>query len=268
MSKWTYEGETGPENWAKSFPPAGGKTQSPIDIESDKAQYDAKLAEKPLKFTYDASCFRFVENTGASFNVTGKSDAKSNVSGGPVEDNFDFLQFHIHWGRHTVKEGSEHTVNGESSEAELHIVNWNTTLYNSPGEAASSDKNNGLIVLGIMLKIGKPNSELNKIIPSLYEIPLKGQKVTLKENLAVQNLFPSDPSYYTYKGSLTTPPCFESVRWVVFKEQVEVSEEQLNAFRELNNVGDVAECCEGSKIKHNFRPVCAINDRTVSRSFQ
>jgi hypothetical protein len=48
---------------------------------------------------------------------------------------------------------------------------------------------------------------------------------------------------------------------------VEISEEQLNAFRELNNVADVHECCEGSKIKHNFRPVCPLNERKILKSF-
>lgn len=267
MSKWSYEGETGPLNWAKSFPPAAGKTQSPIDIRNEIVEHDPKLKEKPLSFTYDENCFKFVENTGASFNVTGTPEAKSNVTGGPVEDNFQFLQFHIHWGK-GHKEGSEHTVDGEASEAELHIVNWNTSLFKAPGDAASSDQNNGLIVLGVMLKVGEANSELAKIIPSLYDIPLKGQKTNLKQNLDIQKLFPGDPTYYTYKGSLTTPPCFESVRWVVFKEQVEVSEEQLNAFRELNNCDSRDQCCEATKIKHNFRPVCALNERKVYKSSQ
>lgn len=265
MSKWSYKGEAGPLNWAKSFPPAAGKTQSPIDISVSAAEFDPKLAEKPLTATYDENCFKFIENTGASFNVTGTPEAKSCVTGGPVEDIFQFLQFHIHWGK-AHKEGSEHTVDGQASEAELHIVNWNTSLFKTAGEAASSDQNNGLIVLGIMLKVGKANSELAKIIPSLYDVPLKGQKANLKQNLAIQKLFPSDSSYYTYKGSLTTPPCFESVRWVVFKEQVEVSEEQLNAFRELNSCDSLEECCEDTKIKHNFRPVCALNDRKVYKS--
>jgi len=267
MSQWSYEGETGPANWAKFYPPAGGNTQSPINIETEKAEYDQQLSEKPLSFTYDDNCFKFVENTGASFNVTGTPEAVSHVTGGPVKDDFKFLQFHIHWGTQH-EEGSEHTVNGKMTEAELHIVNWNSSLYKTPGEAASSSQNNGLIVLGVMLKVGKANPELNKIIPSLHDVPLKGQKTSLKETLAINNLFPENPGYYTYKGSLTTPPCFESVRWVVFKDQVEVSEEQLKAFRELNNCSDVAECCEGSKIKHNYRPVCALNDRKVCKSFQ
>ena len=84
-------------------------------------------------------------------------------------------------------------------------MNWNTSLYKTAGEAASSDQNNGLIVLGIMLKVGKANSELAKIIPSLYDVPLKGQKANLKQNLAIQKLFPSNQllllSNVSYTGS-------------------------------------------------------------------
>ena len=63
-------------------------------------------------------------------------------------------------------------------------------MYKTPEEAASSEKYDGLIVLGVMLKIGKANPELNKIIPEIYEIPLKGEKVALKQNLDIANLFP------------------------------------------------------------------------------
>ena len=76
-----------------------------------------------------------------------------------------------------------------------------------------------------------------------------------------------NPQYFSYKGSLTSPPCSESVQWVVFKDYVGISEEQLNAFRELNSVAKVSECCEGSKIRHNFRPVCSLNNRKITRSF-
>lgn len=266
MAKWSYEGPLGPAHWGEHFKPAAGQEQSPIDICTASAEFDEHLAATPLSFSYDENCFRFVENTGSSFNVTGTPEAHSNVHGGPVKNNYKFLQFHIHWGKGN-NEGSEHTVDGHSSEAELHIVNWNTDLYKTPGEAASSDKHDGLIVLGVMLKVGHANSELEKIVSSLRDVQFKGQKVALKETLNIAGLLPENPEYWTYKGSLTTPPCFESVQWVVFRDQLELSEEQLEAFRNLNNVNHAHDCCEGSKIKYNFRPVCPLNERKVTKSF-
>lgn len=45
--------------------------------------------------------------------------------------------------------------------------------------------------------------------------------------------FPENKAYWTYEGSLTTPPFNESVTWILFKEPVQVSEEQLKLFRDL-----------------------------------
>ncbi len=108
----------GPSHWAELYEPAAGKTQSPINIASDHAEYDPHLGERPLTFTYDDNCFKFVENTGSSFNVTGTPEAESHVTGGPVSDHFKFLQFHIHWGQHHG-EGSEHEIDGQMTEAEV-----------------------------------------------------------------------------------------------------------------------------------------------------
>lgn len=79
MSKqqWSYDGETGPEHWHEIFPCAAGKYQTPIDIQTSGAQFDHRLAEIPLTFTYDQKCFKSVENTGHSFNVTGLAEASS-----------------------------------------------------------------------------------------------------------------------------------------------------------------------------------------------
>jgi len=36
--------------------------------------------------------------------------------------------------------------------------------------------------------------------------------------------------YWTYCGSLTTPPCYESVRFLLFKDPIHVSEQQVRIY--------------------------------------
>lgn len=40
--------------------------------------------------------------------------------------------------------------------------------------------------------------------------------------------------YWTYLGSLTTPPCNECVTWIVFKQTISITEEQVYTLKELN----------------------------------
>ena len=41
-------------------------------------------------------------------------------------------------------------------------------------------------------------------------------------------LFPSTQNlFYRYEGSLTTPPCYETVEWTVFQEYNTISERQV-----------------------------------------
>ena len=61
------------------------------------------------------------------------------------------VQLHAHWG-HQSGHGSEHTINGKSYDAELHIVHYNTK-YDNPG--AALDQEDGLAVLGIFLSVGR-----------------------------------------------------------------------------------------------------------------
>ena len=69
----------GPSNWATAYAAANGKNQSPIDIIKDESIFNQKLTEVPLKFTYDENCFAYIENTGYSFNVSGRPGAYSSL---------------------------------------------------------------------------------------------------------------------------------------------------------------------------------------------
>uniref|UniRef100_A0A4W5LYJ2 Carbonic anhydrase n=1 Tax=Hucho hucho TaxID=62062 RepID=A0A4W5LYJ2_9TELE len=234
---WGYGPSDGPDKWCKDFPIANGPRQSPINIICGQASYDSAL--KPLKLKYDPSNSTDILNNGHSFQVG---------------------FFHFHWGASNDR-GSEHTVNGIKFPCELHLVHWNTK-YLSFGEAASQP--DGLAVVGVFLKIGAANPRLQKVLDALEAIKSKGKQTTFS-NFDAKTLLPGSLDYWTYNGSLTTPPLLESVTWIVLKESISVNPTQMGKFRSLKFSGDgEAHCC----MQDNYRPPQPLKGRKVRRSFK
>ncbi|KAM4718524.1 carbonic anhydrase 1-like [Anableps anableps] len=255
---WGYAANNGPDKWGDSFPIANGSRQSPIDIESKKASHDQTL--KPLVLKYDPSTCLEILNNGHSFQVTFVDDIDSStLKDGPVLFTHRLKQFHFHWGASDDK-GSEHTVDGTKYPAELHLVHWNTKYANF-GEAASQP--DGLAVVGVFLKIGEENANLQKLIDAFDSIKTKGTQCSFA-NFNPETLLPRCLDYWTYEGSLTTPPLLESVTWIVCKEPISVSSEQMAKFRSLLFSGEgEAECC----MVDNYRPPQPLKGRAVRASF-
>lgn len=194
----------GPINWCIKYPCSVGKAQSPIDIQDKNAIYDENLAQNPLKICYEVGNFSSIENTGASFKITGDQFANScifklnfcfflifnlGVIGGPVKDEHKFLQFHMHWGK-DASSGSEHLINGKPFAGEIHFVNWNSKKFSKDSDAVCSSDHDGLVVLGILVNIGEHNLEFDKILDCLHEIPLRNKVSSLKQSLDIEKLFP------------------------------------------------------------------------------
>ena len=74
-------------------------------------------------------------------------------------------------------------------------------------------------------------------------------KADLAGGMDLTKLLPTQPAYWAFEGSLTTPPCSEEVQWHVLKEPVEISKEQIAAFKKLYPM--------------NARPVQPLNGRTL-----
>jgi len=256
---WGYAASNGPDKWAANFPIANGPRQSPIDIVPGQCGYDGSL--KPLCLKYDPSTSLDILNNGHSFQVTFTDDNDaSTLTNGPISGTYRLKQFHFHWGASDLK-GSEHTVAGEMYPAELHLVHWNTK-YPSFGDAAS--KPDGLAVVGVFLKIGAANAALQKLLDSFDAIKAKGKQTSFA-NFDPATLLPGALDYWTYDGSLTTPPLLESVTWIVCKEPISVSTEQMSKFRSLlfSGEGEPA-CC----MMDNYRPPQPLKGRKVRASFQ
>ncbi|KAG7488249.1 hypothetical protein MATL_G00033570 [Megalops atlanticus] len=256
---WGYGADNGPDKWVENFPIADGPRQSPIDIVPSAAEYDSTLL--PLSLKYDPATSKGILNSGHSFQVDFADDNDSStLTGGPISGTYRLRQFHFHWGGSDDR-GSEHTIDGTKFAAELHLVHWNTK-YPSFGDAAS--QSDGLAVVGVFLKVGGANPQLQTVLDALDSIKSKGQQTTF-ENFDPTILLPGSLDYWTYDGSLTTPPLLESVTWIVLKESISVSSDQMTKFRSLLFTPEGA---DPNAMVDNYRPPQPLKGRKVRASFQ
>lgn len=201
---WTYQGETGPLNWAKLSPANAkcdtGLRQSPIDIRDG-----IKVDLEPIMFDYKSSRFAVIDN-GHTIQVNMGAGNYISVLG----QNYELVQFHFH-------KPSEERVNGKSFEMVVHLVH--------------KDADGKLAVVAVLIERGKAHSVIQQVWNNL---PLeKNEAVNALAMLDLTQILPVKRDYYTYMGSLTTPPCSEGVLWLVMKEAIEISPEQLMIFSRL-----------------------------------
>jgi carbonic anhydrase len=108
-----------------------------------------------------------------------------------------------------------------------------------------------LAVVAVLIRPGKTNEFLT---PIFDHFPAKGTAETVVAGTTINmgKLLPEHHGYYTFDGSLTTPPCSENVRWFVLKAPVEASEAQVKAFR--------------ARYAHNNRPTQPLNARVIEET--
>ncbi|XP_070571871.1 carbonic anhydrase 2-like [Ptychodera flava] len=248
---WSYEGDTGPEYWPEIDTTCAGDHQSPIDVVLDDTK-DARESFGPFEYTL----------TDGSFTITNNGhSAQVDIDGGTYEfsgsglpgEKYRLQQFHWHWGS-TNDKGSEHTVDGKQEAAENHFV-----LYDMDYESydAAKTEADAIAVISVLITIGEEdNPAYVPIVDALANITNTGVTISLEE-LQVQDFLPKDMEYYAhYRGSFTTPSCYETVIWTIMQERVEISQKQIDAFRTLL-------FSDGKPMVDNFRPTQPVNDRVV-----
>ncbi|KAK6624940.1 hypothetical protein RUM44_011804 [Polyplax serrata] len=215
---------------------------------------------KTIVFRYSVDKPLKLVNPGYGWKVEVKDDL-SELSGGPLEGIYKLEQFHCHWGC-TNDKGSEHTVDGRTFAGELHLVHWNCTKYATFAEAAKFS--DGLAVLAIFLKVGEKHNELEKVASLLPHVLFRDDSIEFQGSIDPARLFPKAKGYWTYQGSLTTPPCTENVTWIIFKEPIEVSNNQLILFRNLrcHKKDENLSSSEGL-IVNNYRPPLPLGNREL-----
>ncbi|KAL3857633.1 hypothetical protein ACJMK2_012280 [Sinanodonta woodiana] len=257
---WTYDGEKGPDNWHLDYPHCGGVSQSPISIKTDEAIVDSAWLVPFILKGYDTmqNLTMKLANNGHTVQVdlTVTGDPVS-ITGGGLTNVYIVQQFHFHWGKED-KRGSEHDIDGKYFPMEMHIVHYNSK-YKNFTEALNKD--DGLAVLGFLFEVGKYNLHFDRIIKHFSEIPYKDEHTDI-ETFAMRDLLPENlDGYYRYHGSLTTPPCYESVTWSIFYQTIEISEYQLDQFRHTVHENYINETIRD--ISDDYRPPQCLNHRKI-----
>nr|QFP92282.1 carbonic anhydrase [Archivesica packardana] len=261
-NEWTYRGAKGPEHWHLDFPHCGGMKQSPISVTTSEVIIDMERLTPIVFKNYDTSSSvdYTLENNGHTVQVD-LNVKESEVTGGGLPGTFVAQQFHFHWGA-TDERGSEHNINGKHFPMEMHVVHYNAKYGNI---TSAINKDDGVAVLGFFFEIGRYNDHFQEIINHFRQIMYKNEMVDIKSMPLVQLMPAKLSKFYRYLGSLTTPPCYESVTWTLFNETIEIAEEQLVSFRTTvyENVKDDGNY--GRDISDDFRmPQCLFRRRVYA----
>jgi carbonic anhydrase len=218
---WTYEGEQGPGHWGALDPSYEtcqvGRQQSPIDIRG------AKVADLPaIVFSYQPSPLIEVDN-GHTVQVAYAPGSFITVG----DHRYELQQFHFH-------HPAEERMNGRSYPLVAHLVH--------------KDAEGKLAVVAVLLTTGHANDVVERVWKN---VPAEEGKEGSPEGVTVDaaGLLPATRGYFTFTGSLTTPPCTEGVTWFVFKTPVQMSNDEVARF--------------ARKYPHNARPIQPRNARSI-----
>jgi len=263
------------DNWEGTC--AEGYSQSPIDINSDRAWRMADTNPFETDGYHNKQDWDVAYQGGLTFAPLTEDIY---MWGGNLDTNLPnyepgkwrLAQFHLHWGGMTdngLHMGSEHTFNQNQYYSEVHFVHYNTK-YADLGEAV--DKHDGLAVLGYfidhhyddyestldtMLQSAmnqvNDNSERKRRAEESGDDAEDVKKVYVRESVAdiVGHEF---ENYYRYAGSLTTPGCFESVQWTVFHHPLKINQATLDMMVAMS---------DDTAFENNWRNTQPLNGRHV-----
>lgn len=221
---WDYGDDLGPSHWGDLKPEyatcKNGRYQSPIDIHDTK-----RAALPPIRFEYKPSPLHIIDN---GHTVMVNYGPGSFISVG--DKKYELKQFHFH-------RPGEEKIHGKSFDMSLHLVH--------------ADDDGKLAVVAVLLQRGEDSPFVHELWNYL---PKEKNKEELLDNVQidVSQIVPPDRGYYSFSGSLTTPPCSEDVTWYVLKHPAMISAEEIERFSQL--------------YRDNARPTGPLNDRVVLES--
>lgn len=229
---WGYETEDGPERWSSMDSEwllcAEGLEQSPVDLANATLLSLVEInvhtpSGNEVEVLNQKGVIKALDN-GHTIQINAKSGEMITVG----DRTYELVQFHFH-------APSEHTIKGEHFPMEMHFVH--------------KAKDGALAVVGVFIVEGAENPGIAPIWDQLPNMAGIETTVQVPTDFA-DHIFPGKATgIYHYSGSLTTPPCSEGVEWYIRRKPIQLSKEQIEAFK--------------AHYDHNNRPVQALNERTL-----
>ncbi|EDV30413.1 uncharacterized protein Dana_GF22952 [Drosophila ananassae] len=255
--------EPNQRRWARHHGHCAGKTQSPIAIATtrtipvhmpavDMIGYH-NLLPYPLKMVNNGHTVS-IGIPKVNVSEVGE-DFLPYIRGAKLPGEFEVEGLHFHWGDKNNR-GSEHVINDIRYTMEMHIVHRNKK-YATIGEALNHP--DGAAVLGFFFNLDEDEGQgLVTINRHLHLIADANQEAILNVTFSLSSLISGVDvdKFYTYKGSLTTPPCSEAVTWILFPDPIPISPKQISRFRQLSDVQDGA-------LVDNFRSLQPVGNRRI-----
>jgi len=220
---WDYGEAHGPTHWGElkpEFAPCkNGHHQSPIDIRNPQ-----KTDLPPIQFDYRPSPLDIIDN-GHTIMINYAPGSFMSLGG----KKYELKQFHFH-------RPSEEKINGKGYEMSLHLVH--------------ADQTGKLVVVAVLLEKGNDNPLVHELWNNLPKV--KNKEEVNNISIDATGFLPTDRGYYTFTGSLTTPPCTEEVTWCVLKHPISVTAGEIERFSRL--------------YRDDARPTQPLYDRVVLES--
>ena len=239
--EWGYKGNKGPARWgqlSKAFSQCSlGKEQSPINIQNRTGEDPNKLTihyeKAPMQISHDGRIDLMLGNTetivnnGHTIQLDYQGNARNEMINYGGKD-YSLVQFHFHT-------PSETQIHRQSFPLEIHFVH--------------QSKNGRAAVVAVLVKAGAANTSLQTIIDHLPK-EKNNPKAIGSADIAAENLLPARHHFYSFDGSLTTPPCTEGLQWLVMADTITATPAQILEMRKAIGAD-------------NARPVQPLNKRDI-----
>jgi carbonic anhydrase len=226
---WDYKGATGPKHWSTLSPNyqmcVKGMRQAPINIPTRVVtattanirinyhlDHEELMEFRPFQQADNVQPTWLIEQNHHTVQLQIKNPGPTEILQWHNKD-YQLLQFHFHI-------PAENHLNGQPFPMEVHFVN--------------QAKDRSLVVMAVFFKLGQANPAIEKI---LDQVPRSKKDVQVFSHSGLpfiaKSLLPVVDGYYSFAGSLTTPPCSEPVHWFVMKQPVELSAQQWKKFKSI-----------------------------------